>query len=73
MLVAIQSKPKITTLGTIMCMKPFTHKAHIDKYVEDGDIKECTNQCKVNINKLTMITISKMGWSTIWGSFVPKE
>ena len=31
---------KITTLGTMMHMDPFTHDAYIEAYIEDEDSKE---------------------------------
>jgi hypothetical protein len=33
-------KPNIISLGSIMCMEPFTYKAYREEYVEDEDFKE---------------------------------
>jgi hypothetical protein len=42
-LVDMLSRPptsKITTLGTLMHMEPFTHDAYKEAYIEDEDFKE---------------------------------
>jgi hypothetical protein len=38
--------PKITALGAIMHMEPFTHEAYKEEYVEDEDFKGCINNYK---------------------------
>ena len=40
----------ITTLGTLMHMKPFTHDAYIEAYTKDEDLKEVFYHLQGQIN-----------------------
>jgi hypothetical protein len=39
-MLSILATSKITSLGTLMHMEPFTHDAYREAYIEDGDFKE---------------------------------
>jgi len=41
---------KITALGNLMYMEPFTHDAYIEAYSEDEDFKEVYQQLQIHIH-----------------------
>jgi len=65
---------KITNLGTLTHMDPFTHDAYREEYLEDEDFKEVYQSCRVKVMctmaTTPLTTISKMGYYIGWISCV---
>lgn len=65
---------KITSLRATMHMDTFIYEAYKEEYAQMMTLIECIEINKVNMNKQMLVTIFKMNYFIIWGSFVcPKN